>query len=87
MGLIKTLSEVSDVQIDRVFLDELRDFLYRDDFSDPVLFLRNILDRMVIRDGCAGGGCSDIIVSIIVMALRDYPESSEEAQTRRSKCD
>lgn len=77
---IRLLSEAPETQIDPTYTQEMRNFLRGDDLRDPVLFLRNIQDRMVFTSGC-----SDFTIIAITAMLSSYPESPDEAKKRRDK--
>lgn len=78
---IKLLMQAPDGDIDQVYKEKIRDFLYADTMGDPVIFLRNIVDEMVFTSGCA-----DIIVTAIQFMLDIVPkETAEQAIERRSR--
>lgn len=80
LSFLELLSDAPNSHIDKVFTDEVIEYLKGDDKSEPLLFLRNLLDKMVFA-----GGCSDFSVMAIDVVLKNFPpETTAEQLTRRA---
>ena len=55
------------------FGQEIREYLHRKDFREIVSFIRTLRDKMI-----QAGGCSDYVLSVIELLIRDEPDESPE---------
>ena len=74
--IIEKLGEAPDSQLDKSMTKLCREFNKEND--DPVLLLRNILDRSIFAALASGG-----VVTLLQCLLEDRPEDSVEQSNRR----
>jgi hypothetical protein len=78
--LLVNLSEAPPNQIDEYFSKEISNYVLEKDYSDIGSFLNTLTDRMVFY-----GGCSNFVISILGLILKDYPETANQANQRGKK--